>query len=70
MKIKNRKTGKEYDITTAAYNKLVERNLSRNYTVIDSGELPTNRIIVPKEIIEYQQKPTKLTINKKNAKTQ
>jgi len=67
MIIQNRKTGKEYEVSKADYQKLIDKNLHRRFKVIDDTDITKTKILVPKEILEYQQK--KIEIPAKIEKT-
>lgn len=70
MIIRNRKTSKTYEISKEGYEKLVQRKISRNFEILDSSELPKQKIVIPKVIEEYQKNPEIIRINKlKNEKT-
>lgn len=54
MIVQNIKTGVEYSITKADYDKLVSMKIHRNYTIISKEDVKRTPLI-PKEIVEYQQ---------------
>ena len=64
MIVRNRKTLREYEITKDDYAKLVERKLHRSFEIIDNTDIKKSGILIPKEILEYQQRPKSLKITK------
>lgn len=64
MIVRNKKTLKEYEITKADYDKLVEMKIQRSFQVISQTDTPKGKILVPKEILEFQQIPRELRIRK------
>jgi len=62
MIVQNRKTLREYDITVEDWQKLIAQKIHRNFKVLDATDHPKQKILIPKEIIEYQKSPERLKI--------
>lgn len=55
MIVRNRKTLKEYEITKTNWAKLVEMKIHRNFAIVDYSDTTIKgKILIPKEIVEYQ----------------
>ena len=65
MIVQNKKTLIEYEITEKDYQKLVESRSHRLFTIISKTDNPKGKVLVPKEILEYQ-KPKDLKIETKS----
>lgn len=64
MKVRNKRSLREYEISQADYAKLVEMKIHRQFDIIDKQDTPKGKILIPKEIIEYQLKPKVQKITK------
>lgn len=65
MIVRNRKTGKEYEITKSDYDVLVQRKVHRGFLIVSDSDNVKTKILVPKEIEEFQNnlkvtKPSKI----------
>jgi len=74
MLIKNKATGREYNVSIENWNKLKEMNRSSLFTVISKEDIVKNpsRINIPKQIHEFQSSlkiETKKTETKPNKTT-
>jgi len=56
MIVRNRKTGKEYEITKSDYDVLVQRKVHRGFLIVSDSDNVKTKILVPKEIEEFQNK--------------
>lgn len=64
MIVRNRKTGREYEITENDWQKLVQSQSHRLFEIIKKGENVKAKLPIPKEIEEYQKDPKRLKIDK------
>lgn len=64
MIIKNIATGKEYDIPSSDWIKMKETHRDRLFKVISKEDTDKKKLLIPKEILEYQKEPKKLKISK------
>jgi hypothetical protein len=62
MIIQNKQTGKQYSLTLREYQFLIDKKIAQKYTIISKDD--DKKIVIPKEIIEFQQDPDKLRIKK------
>ncbi len=69
MIVRNRRTGKEYTITTDDWKKLTEQKKHRYFEVINTSDVQPGKILVPKIIQEFQVNTDKLKITKPKPKT-
>ncbi len=69
MIVRNRKTLREYTITTDDWKKLTEQKKHRYFEVINTSDVQPGKILVPKIIQEFQMKPDELKIKKPITKT-
>ena len=64
MRIRNKKTGHEYDIDEAGWQKLSSEKLNRLYTIISRIKSPVSKKLhIPDKIVEFQakiQKPRRI----------
>lgn len=70
MIVENRKTGHLYDITDENWAYLVKSGMKSAFKIIEGKDaLKKQQIIIPKQIIEFQNNPEKLKIDKTKTKT-
>lgn len=70
MIVKNRRTQKEYTITKEDYAKLVDKKIHKSFIVVSDQDSEPKKIIIPKQIEEYQRIPKDLKIKKSEPKTE
>ncbi len=66
MTVRNKKTGKEYQISKEEWNKIVANKQSNLFTIIDKDDVPLKKMNIPNKVAEFQADARKLRIDKNN----